>query len=67
MEHVLSKTILIAKVCELMSSKYGISLAEARDRLYRSSFIDLIDDDETGFYGESPLYVFSAYEEQNKQ
>ena len=55
MEHVLAKTIIISKVVELIANKYKTSLSEARDRLYDSRIISLIDDDETGLYGESPL------------
>ena len=66
MQHKLSKTLLIVKVTELIAAKYNISISEARDRLYKSNIIDLIDDDETGLYGESPLYVFSLFEQENK-
>ena len=62
MEHQLAKTILISKVIELIATKYHININEARDKLYQSPIIDLIDDDETGLYGESPLYVFSLFE-----
>ncbi len=65
MEHVLAKTILIDKVIELIANKYKITLEDARDNLYNSSVIDLIDDDETGLYGESPLYVLSLYEKEH--
>ena len=64
MEHVLAKTLLITKVTELIADKYKISLAEARDELYSSDIIGFIDDDETGLYGESPLYVFSLFEKE---
>ena len=67
MEHVLAKTIIISKVVELIANKYKTSLSEARDRLYDSRIISLIDDDETGLYGESPLYVFSLYEQELKE
>lgn len=67
MNHTLAKTILIAKVVEIISDKYKISLEEARDMLYESDVIDLIDDDETGLYGESPLYVFSIFEENKNK
>lgn len=67
MNHVLSKTILISKVIELIASEYGISINEARDKLYNSKLIELIDDDETGLYGESPLYVFSLFEDANSK
>ena len=66
MEHQLSKTLLITKVIELIASKYRISVSEARDKLYNSRIIDLIDDDETGLYGESPLYVLSLFEQEIK-
>lgn len=61
MEHTLAKTILITKVIELIANDEKISLDEARDELYSSGFIKLINDDETGLYGESPLYNFSLY------
>ena len=64
MEHQLSKSLLIVKVIELIASKYQLTISEARDKLYSSRIIDLIDDDETGLYGESPLYVFSLFEEE---
>lgn len=66
MSHTLSKSILIVKVIELIAEKHSISIEEARDKLYSSELIDLIDDDETGLYGESPLYVFSLFEQENK-
>lgn len=64
MEHPLAKILLITNVTELIAKKYSISLAEARDELYSSDIIGFIDDDETGLYGESPLYVFSLFEKE---
>lgn len=66
MEHVLSKTILITKVIELIADHYKITLEEARNRFYKTNIINLIDDDTTGLYGESPLYVFSLYERSER-
>ena len=63
MEHVLAKTTIITKVSELIADKYKVSIKEARDELYQSGIVSLLDDDETGLYGESPLYVFSLYEQ----
>ena len=62
MEHVLAKTILISKVIELIADKYKISVEDARNEFYLSEVAALIDDDETGLYGESPLYVLSLFE-----
>ena len=67
MNHVLSKTIIITKVTELISEKYRISLKEARELLYESNTIGLIEDDETGLFGDSPLYVFSLFEQEYKK
>ena len=62
MEHVLSKSILITQTIELIAKKYKLSLEAARDKFYGSSVIDLLDDDETGLYGESALYLLSLYD-----
>ena len=66
MEHVLSKTILISQTIELIANKYKLSLEEARDRFYKSDVIKMLDDDETGLYGESALYLLSLFEQQSK-
>ena len=67
MNHTLTKIILISKVSELISNKYHITIDEARDRLYDSDIVSLLDDEKTGLYGESPLYIFSLYEIYNKK
>lgn len=67
MAHELSKTILITKVSELIAEEYRISLSKAREMLYFSNVITLIEDDETGLYGESPLYVFSLLQKEQKK
>ena len=67
MEHVLSKTILITETIELIAKKYRISLKEARDRFYSSQVIELLDDDETGLYSQSALYLLSLYEEKSSK
>ena len=62
MEHVLSKTILISQTIELIAKKYKLSVEEARNRFYQSDVIEMLDEDETGLYGESALYLLSLYE-----
>lgn len=64
MEHVLSKTILISQVVELIAQKYKLTIEEARNRFYDSDVVKMLDDDETGLYGESALYLLSLYEER---
>ena len=67
MSHVLSKTLLISQTIELIAKKYKLSIEEARDRFYNSDIINMLDDDETGLYGESVLYLLSLYEEHLKK
>ena len=62
MEHVLTKTILISQTIELIAKKYKLSIEEARNKFYQSDVIEMLDDDETGLYGESALYLLSIYE-----
>ncbi len=62
MKHVLSKTILISQTIELIAKNYKLSIQDARDKFYNSEVVDLLDDDETGLYGQSALYLFSLYE-----
>lgn len=66
MAHSLAKSIIISNVIELISKEYKVTLDEARDLFYNSDVIDLLDDDETGLYGQSPLFVFSVFERHYK-
>ena len=65
MEHLLSKTILISQTVELIAKKYKLSIDDARDLFYSSPVAELLDDDETGLYGESSLYLLSLFEKYN--
>lgn len=60
--HVLSKTILISQTIELIAKKYKLSIEASRNRFYQSDVIEMLDDDETGLYGESALYLLSLYD-----
>ena len=62
MKHVLAKTILISQTTELIAKKYRISIDEARNNFYNSNVVELLDDDETGLYGESALFLLSLYD-----
>lgn len=66
MEHTLAKTILISQTIELIAKKYKISIRDARKRFYESNVIEMLDNDETGLYGESSLYLLPLFEKENK-
>jgi len=64
MEHVLAKTILISQTIELIAKEHKLSIEEARDIFYKSNIIKMLDDDETGLYGESALYLLSLFDKE---
>lgn len=66
MAHVLAKTILISQVVELIANKYKVTLDEARNRFYDSDVIEMLDDEQTGLYGQSALYLLSLYDDYLK-
>ena len=66
-QQILSKTILITQTIELIAKKYKLSIEEARNNFYSSKVIEMLDDDETGLYGESALYLLSLYEKELKK
>lgn len=65
MSHILANTILISQTIELIAKEYKISIEEARDRFFNSQIIELLEDEETGLYGESALYLLSLYKRKN--
>ena len=65
MAHTLSKSILISQVTELIAKQYKIRIDDARDLFYQSKVLEMLNDDETGLYGESALYLFSLFQNEN--
>ena len=65
MSHTLSKSILISQVTELIAKQYKIKIDDARDLFYQSKVLEMLNDDETGLYGESALYLFSLFQIEN--
>lgn len=64
MAHTLAKAVIASKVIELIAEKYKQPIDGALDLFYMSKTIKLLSDDDTGLYGESPLYVFSLFEQE---
>ena len=62
MEHILVKYLLITELIEIVATKHKLTIAQARDKVYKSGVTDLIEDDETGLYEDSPAYLFSQFE-----
>jgi hypothetical protein len=64
MAHNMVKATIIPDIIYLIAEKYGISESEALDMFYTSATAASLDDDETGLYGQSPLYIFSLFVEE---
>ena len=66
MGHELSKILIFNEVVQLIAQKNHISLDEARDIFYNSKTVLCFDDDSLGLYGESPLHIYSLFQEEIK-
>lgn len=65
MEHGTIRATILPQIITLIMEKYNLSEREALDSFYRSSTGESFSDDETGLYGQSPLFIFSLYEEEH--
>ena len=63
MDYTVVKGILTELVIELISNDKKVSLQEASEMYYKSNLPELLADDETGLYGDSPQYIYSLYKE----
>jgi hypothetical protein len=61
MAHHLIKATIIPDIIKLITEKYTVSEKKALDMFYTSATAASLDDDETGLYGQSPLYIFSLF------
>ena len=64
MEKDLVKTLVKINIIDLIASDLKLSISEARDRFFNSKLDILIDDDETGYYGDSPVYLYYLYKKE---
>ena len=67
MGHELIKATLIPDVIKMIQDEYRISEDAAFDRFFRSITYINYDDDETGLYGQSALYIFSLYLQEQRE
>ena len=66
MDHATTRATLLPEIVKLISQKYQISEMEALDRFYGSAAGASFADDETGLYGQSALYIFGLFAEEQK-
>jgi len=61
MAHSLIKATIIPDIIKLIAEEYSVSQEKALDMFYTSATAVSLDDEETGLYGQSPLYIFSLF------
>ncbi|WMJ89787.1 hypothetical protein [Anaerocolumna sp. MB42-C2] len=66
MDHYLIRATIIPEVIKLIIQEYGINQEEALEAFYLSATGVSLADDETGLYGQSPLYIFGLYKNEIK-
>lgn len=66
MEHYLIRATIIPKVVEMIEEYYHLTEREALRTFYRSATGASLADDRTGLFGQSPLYIFGLYKEEQE-
>lgn len=66
MAHATIRATILPEIIKLITQSFDISEDEALDRFYTSSTGEAFADDETGLYGQSPLYIFGLFSEEYK-
>ena len=62
--HATIRATLLPEIIRLICAEYGWNEEEAMDRFYDSATGASFSDDETGLYGQSALYIFGLFKEE---
>jgi hypothetical protein len=61
MSRALYNATVIPEIIKLISKEKNITEQESFDLFYRSKTLKLLNDEETGLYGQSALFIFSIF------
>ena len=64
MGHELIKATIIPDIVKMIQEEYHITEDEALARFFKSITYLNYDDEETGLYGQSALYIFSLFKNE---
>ncbi len=67
MEHYLIRATIIPEIVKLIEKEYGLSEKEALKSFYTSATGASLADDETGLYGQSVLFLFGLYQQEQEE
>jgi len=57
MEYATIRATILPEIIEMIMKKYSLNEHRALDSFYRSATGESFADDETGLYGQSPLFI----------
>lgn len=61
MDHSTTRATILPSIINMIMDRYQLDEKTALDLFYRSATGAAFSDDETGLYGQSPLYIFGLY------
>ncbi|MGF7144381.1 hypothetical protein HNQ56_002812 [Anaerotaenia torta] len=61
MDQSTTRATILPVIIQLIMDRYQLDEASALDAFYTSATGANFSDDETGLYGQSPLYIFGLY------
>ena len=67
MEHYLIRSTIIPVIVKYIEERYHLPERQALDAFYRSVTAEALADDETGLYGQSPLYIFGLFADEYEE
>ena len=67
MLHHLTRATILPEIIEKICHKYQVHEDKALHMFYTSVTGSLFADDRTGLYGQSPLYIFSLFDQEQQE
>lgn len=64
MSHYLIRATIVPEIVQMIMKNFQVNETEALDIVYTSKTGELLSKDESGLYGQSPLYIYSLIEEE---
>ncbi|MCM1440673.1 MAG: hypothetical protein NC131_15960 [Roseburia sp.] len=66
MAHATVRATILPEIIKLICGDKHISEQQALDMFYSSKTGESFADDDTGLYGQSPLYIYGLFKEETK-
>jgi len=64
MGHHLIRATILPQIIHYITEKYKVDENKAMQMFYTSHTGSLFSDNDSGLYGQSPLYIFSLFEQE---